>query len=60
MDRPTPWTEPFRQRWGDPVEDLRRRFDRLPPSFSVREVAAWTGLFLLVMGAVVVVLELFV
>jgi len=60
MDRWPSWTEPFRGRWGEPVEDLRQRFDRLPPSFSAREVAAWTGLFLLVMGAVVVVLELFV
>ena len=56
----TPWMEPFRGGWPEPVEDLRRRFDRLPPSFSVREVAAWTGGFLLVMGAVVVGLELLV
>lgn len=50
--------EPFRQRWPDPVEDLRVRFDRLSPSLSVREVVAWTGLYLLVMGVVVVALEL--
>ena len=59
MGRRTSWSDPFRGGWPDPVEDLRRRFDRLPPSFSVREVVAWTGLYLLLMGAVVVALELF-
>ena len=51
--------EPFRGGWPEPVEDLRRRFDRLPPSLSVREVATWTGVYVLLMGAVVVALELF-
>ena len=55
----TAWTEPFRGGWPEPVEDFRERFDPLPPSFSVREVAAWTGIFVLVMVAVVVALELY-
>ena len=58
MDRGRPWTEPFRERWPEPVEDLRRRFDRLPPSFSAREVAAWAGLYLLLTGAAVAAIEL--
>lgn len=51
---------PFRGPWPDPVDDLRQRFGRLPPSLSLREIAVWTGLCLLAMGAVVGLLELFV
>lgn len=60
MDRRSSRTDPFRQPWLDPVDDLRERFGRLSPSFSLREVAAWTGLWLLVSVAVVGFLELFV
>lgn len=52
------WEEPFRQSWPDPVDDFRERFGLLAPSFTPREVAVATALFLLVMLGVVVLLEL--
>lgn len=52
------WEEPFRQGWPDPIDDLRGRFGLLTPSFSPREVAVVTALFVLIMLGVVVVLEL--
>lgn len=60
MGRRTSTEAPFRERWLKPTADLRQRFDRLPPSLSLREVALLTVLCLLVMAAVVGGLELYV
>lgn len=54
------WKAPFRQSRPEATEDVRQRFGPLPPSVSLREVAMMTGLFVLLMSAVVAAIELYV